>query len=127
MLYGRLLFWYIFWKWNAKILFFIYDSRVPENYFMENKTPLTIRELRNRLAGSIRSRSYTTDVGRDFRITLYGRLGGLRKRFGTLLKKAVSFNPDINIQEFISQFVCDAQQTVDVSQMQDNDCIIKVK
>lgn len=102
-------------------LFFIYDSSVPENHFMENKTPLTIRELRELFKRQYPgSRSYTTDVGRDFRITLYGRLGGLRERFGTLLKKAVSFNPDINIQEFISQFVCDAQQTVDVSQMQDN-------
>lgn len=102
-------------------LFFIYDGSIPENHFIENKMPLTIRELRELLKMQYPgSRSYTTDVGRDFRITLYGRLGGLRERFGTLLKKAVSFNPDINIQEFISQFVCEAQQTVDVSQMQDN-------
>lgn len=69
-------------------LFFIYDSSVPENHFMENKTPLTIRELRELFKRQYPgSRSYTTDVGRDFRITLYGRLGGLRERFGTLLKK----------------------------------------
>jgi uncharacterized protein (DUF342 family) len=62
----------------------------------------------------------TTDVGRDFRTKLYGKLGGLRDRFAGLLKKAVSFNPSVDIQEFISDFVCDTQQSVDVSHMQEN-------
>lgn len=101
-------------------LFFQYDGPFPENGFMSGNTPLDISALRLYLKESYKNKSTTTDVARNFRTHLYGKLGGLRDRFGVLLKKAVSFNPNIDIQDFISEFVCDPQQTVDVSQMQAN-------
>ena len=102
-------------------LFFRFDGAMPQNEFVVNKKPMDIPSLR----GYIREHyttghSYTTDVNRDFKQDLYGKLGGLRDRFGQLLKKAVSFNPNVDIQQFISEFVCDTQQTVDVSRMQEN-------
>jgi len=100
-------------------LFFLYDGGFPQNEFVENKTPWEIRKLREFLKEKYPSNK-TTDVGREFRTALYGKMGGLRDRFGSLLKKAVSFNPNVDIQDFISEFVCDTQQTVDVSQMQEN-------
>lgn len=100
-------------------LFFLYDGGFPQNEFMENKIPLEIRKLREFMKENCPSQK-TTDVGREFRTALYGKMGGLRDRFGSLLKKAVSFNPNVDIQDFISEFVCDTQQTVDVSQMQEN-------
>lgn len=100
-------------------LFFLYDGGFPQNEFVENKIPWEIRKLREFLKEKYPTHK-TTDVGREFRTALYGKMGGLRDRFGSLLKKAVSFNPNIDIQDFISEFVCDTQQTVDVSQMQEN-------
>jgi len=100
-------------------LFFLYDGGFPKNEFVENKIPWEIRKLREFLKEKYPSHK-TTDVGREFRTALYGKMGGLRDRFGSLLKKAVSFNPNVDIQDFISEFVCDTQQTVDVSQMQEN-------
>lgn len=47
-------------------------------------------------------------------------LGGLRSKFGDLLKKAVAFNPDNDIQKFITEFVCDSEKNVDISLMQEN-------
>ena len=35
-------------------------------------------------------------------------------------EKAVSFNPDVDLQKFITEFVCDTQQPVDVTHMQEN-------
>jgi energy-coupling factor transporter ATP-binding protein EcfA2 len=101
-------------------LFFLYDGAIPDNEFIEAKTPMEIVTLRAYLKERYAGHHYTTDVGRDFRTNLYGKLGGLRDRFGQLLKKAVSFNPNVEIQQFISEFVCDTQQTVDVSRMQEN-------
>lgn len=100
-------------------LFFLYDGGFPQNEFVENKIPWEIRKLREFLKENYPSHR-TTDVGREFRTAFYGKMGGLRDRFGSLLKKAVSFNPNVDIQDFISEFVCDTQQTVDISQMQEN-------
>ncbi|UNK20783.1 hypothetical protein MNQ98_12560 [Paenibacillus sp. N3/727] len=102
-------------------LFFRFDGAMPSNEFVINRKPMDITTLRAHIKEHYSiGRSYTTDVNRDFRQDLYGKLGGLRDRFGQLLRKAVSFNPDVDIQKFISEFVCDTQQTVDVSRMQEN-------
>jgi len=101
-------------------LFFLYDGEMHASGFLSGNTPMDISALRTFLKENYIGHFETTEVGRDFRTKLYGKLGGLRDRFGGLLKKAVSFNPNVDIQQFISDFVCDAQQAVDVSHMQDN-------
>jgi len=105
---------------DNKRLFFLYDGEIHPDGFLQGNTPMDIAALRVYLREQYAGHSETTDVGRDFRTKLYGRLGGLRDRFSGLLKKAVSFNPDAKIQEFITDFVCDSQQPVDVGPMQDN-------
>ena len=100
--------------------FFMYDGEMHPQGFLNGDTPMDIAALRTFLKENYGGHYDTTDVGRDFRTKLYGRLGGLRDRFSGLLKKAVSFNPNVDIQQFISDFVCDNQQTVDVSHMQEN-------
>lgn len=101
-------------------LFFRYDGAFPENEFVSDEVPMNIQKLRNYLKTEFANHSYTTDVGRNFRSDLYGKLGGLREQFSQLMKKAVSFDPNVDIQKFISEFVCNSQQTVDTSQMQEN-------
>lgn len=102
-------------------LFFRFDNAMPDHEFIVDKVPMDITALRLYIKERYTAgHSYTTDVNRDFKQDLYGKLGGLRDRFGQLLKKAVSFNPNVDIQQFISEFVCDPQQTVDVSRMQEN-------
>jgi energy-coupling factor transporter ATP-binding protein EcfA2 len=101
-------------------LFFLYDGEMHSQGFLKDSIPMDITALRAFLRERYNGRYETTDVGRDFKTKLYGKLGGLRDRFAGLLKKAVSFNPNVDIQDFISDFVCDNQQTVDVSHMQEN-------
>lgn len=101
-------------------LFFLYNGEMHNHGFLRGNTPMDITALRTFLKERYVGHYETTDVGRDFRIKLYGKLGGLRDRFAGLLKKAVSFNPNVDIQQFISDFVCDTQQAVDVSHMQEN-------
>ncbi|MDR2571636.1 MAG: hypothetical protein LBD23_15275 [Oscillospiraceae bacterium] len=101
-------------------LFFIYDGEIHPQKFKDGDIPMDITSLRIFLRDKYAGHHETTSVGRDFRTKLYGKLGGLRERFSGLLKRAVSFDPNVNIQQFISDFVCDEQQTVDVSHMQEN-------
>ncbi|MCL1810586.1 MAG: AAA family ATPase, partial [Clostridiales bacterium] len=110
----------VFSENDIQKLFFLYDGEIHPQGFLNSGTPIDIPGLRAFLRERYGGRSETTDIGREFRTKLYGRLGGLRDRFAGLLKKAVSFNPNVDIQQFISDFVCDSQMTVDVSHMQEN-------
>ena len=80
-------------------LFFRIDDKMPGNEFMKDGTPFTIERLREYIrAGYAAGKSYTTGVNRDFREALCGSLGGLQAtRFTDLFKKAVSFNPNVDI------------------------------
>ena len=101
--------------------FFCFDGTIPENEFIVNETPMDIRALRQYLNNTYSSsHKYTTETNKDFRDKLYGKLGGLPQKFGSLLKKAVPFNPIADIQQFITEFVCDEQQNIDISLMQEN-------
>jgi len=98
-------------------LFFRYNGAFHPQGFLENNVPLNISALRNYIK---QHQGHSTTTGRDFLDDLYGKLGGLPTRFSELLKKAVSFNPNIKIHEFISAFVCNDQDEVDISHMQEN-------
>ncbi len=100
--------------------FFCYDGKFPENEFISNGIPLDIKTLCSGLKSDYAGHYHTTDSGREFRSELYAKLGSLREQFCRLMKKAVSFNPNVDIQQFISEFVCNTQQSIDISQMQEN-------
>lgn len=107
------------WK-NSK--FFLFDGSFPKNEFVLGKIPMSIDALRKYLKENYSVGHYDMpESGKRFRELLYGKLGGLRtERFPSLLKKAVSFNPNDDIERFISEFVCDKQQEVDITPMQEN-------
>ncbi|MFU0831329.1 MAG: hypothetical protein ACFWUC_00065 [Oscillospiraceae bacterium] len=102
-------------------LLFYFDGTIPKNEFIEDETPMDIRALRQYLKHTYSpNHKYTTETNKDFREKLYGKLGGLPQKFGTLLKKAVPFNPIADIQKFITEFVCDEQQNIDIGLIQEN-------
>jgi len=107
-------------------IFFRIDDAMPEHEFTKpgekgGRTPLTIEELRRLIRTEYTNRSYITGTNRDFREDLCGKLGGIQpKRFTELLKKAVSFNPNVNIQEFITDFICGEQQEVVITDLLEN-------
>jgi energy-coupling factor transporter ATP-binding protein EcfA2 len=107
-------------------LFFRFNGRIPPHEFID--TTLTGRKAMDiaALRSWIRERHsqggyFTTDTNQSFQEDLYGKLGALQgRRFSQLLKKAVSFDPNVDIQKFISEFVCDTPKIVDVSGLQEN-------
>jgi energy-coupling factor transporter ATP-binding protein EcfA2 len=111
---------------DSQKLFFRFDGAIPENKFMdmtgEKAVPYSIEALRTYLRQNYQANhGYTTSVNRDFREDLCGKLGGLQpKRFSELLRKAVSFDPKVDIQQFITEFVCGEEQKVDITGMQEN-------
>lgn len=107
---------------DCQKLFFGFDGPIPPHEFVEQNIPFNIESLRSYVRSQYTAgHHYMTGVNRDFREYLCGRLGGLQpKRFSELLKKAVSFNPNVDIQQFITEFVCGEAQSVDITHMQEN-------
>jgi len=106
---------------DSQRLFFRFDGPIPENELVEQGVPFSIEKLRNFIRTDYTAGNYTTSVNRDFREDLCGKLGGLQAgRFTNLFKKAVSFNPDVDIRQFITEFVCGDEQKITIDDMKEN-------
>ncbi|HHY82019.1 MAG TPA: hypothetical protein GX505_04985 [Clostridiales bacterium] len=101
--------------------FFVLDSELPDNHFIVNSTPLTYKELRTFVNKNYKKGKYDfPDSDRGFQEIIKGKLGGLKNKYFSLFKKAVSFTPITDIEKFITEYVCDVKNPVDISLMQDN-------
>ncbi|MDR2597657.1 MAG: hypothetical protein LBC76_10115 [Treponema sp.] len=106
---------------DSQKLFFRFDGPIPENELVEQGIPFNIEKLRTFIRTNYTAGNYTTSVNRDFREDLCGKLGGLQTgRFTNLFKKAVSFNPDVDIRQFITEFVCGDEQKITIDDMKEN-------
>jgi uncharacterized protein YPO0396 len=107
-------------------LFFRFNGKIPEHEFIDTtltgRRALDIAALRSWIRERhVQGSFFTSDTNTSFLEDLYGKLGALQgHRFSQLFKRAVSFDPNVDIQKFISEFVCDTPQTVDVSGLQEN-------
>ena len=105
---------------DKTVRFFKYSGKIPDNHFIESRVPMEIQKLREYFKQNNVKDSRFFDSGKSYRDEIYGILGGLREKFKDLLKKAVAFNPDNNIQKFITEFVCDSEKGIDIAPMQAN-------
>lgn len=101
--------------------FFSLDSGIPEDRFIADKQPLTYRQLKSYAHNHLKkSRFDFPETNRGYQDLLKGKLGGLKNKYFSLLKKAVPFSPIKDIEAFITEYVCDVKGIIDISMMQDN-------
>jgi chromosome segregation ATPase len=101
--------------------FFVLDSELPENHFIVNRVPMTYKELRTYVNKHYKKGKYDfPESDRGYQEIIKGKLGGLKNKYFDLFKKAVSFTPITDIETFITDYVCDVKNPVDISLMQDN-------
>ena len=105
---------------DRTVRFFKYIGKIPENHFIESNVPLDIPKLRERFKRNDVKDCRFFDSGVSYRDDIYSLLGALRPKFRDLLKKAIAFNPDNNIQKFITEFVCDNEKGINIAPMQAN-------
>jgi len=55
-----------------------------------------------------------------YRNFILGRFGDLSEKFFSLFKKAVGFTPILNISQFITEYVCDIETHVNITNTQNN-------
>lgn len=100
--------------------FFGYFGKIPSDTYLQNGLPLNLDQLRRWLNSEHpESSKLITPTGKEFREYLYAKLGGLQSKFYDLFKKAVPFNPIIDIQRFITEFVFGNERSVDIQSMQE--------
>ena len=100
--------------------FFTIDDKIPENGFVENKVPLEYKSLNRFLKENYDGKFKFFDSNRQYQEYLKRKLGGLKDKYFSLLKKATSFSPIVDITSFITEYVCDPQQNIELTHLQEN-------
>ena len=106
-------------SYNAK--FFTYDDAFPSDLFVENKIPVEIKKLREYIFNQYPLANFNFfETNTSYREFIRSAFGDIGPNFFSLFKKAIPFAPITNIEQFITDYVCDVQSTIDISAMQEN-------
>ena len=106
-------------SYNAK--FFSYDAPFPTDLFVENKIPVEIKKLREYIFKQYPLATFSFfETNTSYREYIRSAFGDIGPNFFSLFKKAIPFAPITNIEQFITDYVCDVQSHIDISAMQEN-------
>jgi len=100
--------------------FFLLEAPIPENEFIVDKIPMEYKALAKFFDANYPGKYSFMDSNRQYQEVLKTRFGGLKDRYFSLFKKAVSFTPITDITTFITEYVCEPQAGVDIVPMQEN-------
>lgn len=98
--------------------FYLKDVIPPHHFFMDNVS-MNIKTLKAHFHNHYPKQYDFFETNKDYRDVMAGVLGHLNERFFRLFKKAVPFSPIMDIKGFITEFVCDVQNEVDIKHMQE--------
>ena len=93
---------------------------LPKDRFIDHKTgiPLDIAALKSYLKQHASNHYEIIDTNKRYRNMILARYGSIKQKYLTLLKKAVPFSPITDIEQFITESVCDVKNNIQVEQMQ---------
>ncbi len=101
--------------------FFSLNDKFPSNDFCTLNTPLSQKELALYFSQNYASNEFTfCDTNAQYQILLKDKFGGIKDKYFSLFKKAVSFTPITNIEQFITEYVCDVPNDINVESMREN-------
>ncbi len=99
--------------------YFAYAGTIPENKFVQMKVPMDIKTLRQYLFTNYTDVNFF-ETNQSYRDYIKIKFGNLGNNFFSLFKKAIPFAPITNIESFITEYICDVKNTIDVAKMQEN-------
>lgn len=109
--------------------YFYLDSAFPENGFSNAETEedkAKVRPRRYRELSAWARNNYKVnhfrffDTDTEYQAFSKEAFGNLPDKYFSLFKKAVSFAPISNISSFITEYICDADENVDIAPRQKN-------
>ncbi len=100
--------------------FFAFDGAIPENCFIEARQAMEISALRSYLKQYYGTHAKLYDSQKQYRTDMLAKWNVHTEQVCRMLKKAVSFRPIVNIQQFITENICDIPEKPDIEAMQQN-------
>ena len=93
---------------------------IPDNLFTDEKTstPYTLQQLKSRLRNQSQKNVEFIDTNKRYQTLILAKYGSLKRKYLTLLKKAVPFSPIADIEQFITESICDVKNNIEIEQMQ---------
>jgi len=88
---------------NPEHMFFALKQALPENGFIKNNIPLSMRQLKDEYGSMLKP--YSTEEYNEHFLQEY--MGKLKTGFFDIFKRSVAFKPPASIEEFIQSFICD--------------------
>jgi len=105
---------------NHNYRYFIFDGKIPDHKFIQNEIPMNIEALRRFLKHNFDKKHQWPDSNRAYRDLLAAKLGSLKHKYFSLLKKAVPFSPISDIEKFITEYVCDVRSRIEIQDIREN-------
>lgn len=101
--------------------FFILEDKIPDNEFVVLGVPLSYRSLVDYLHENYADKEYYfADSNAQYQEKIKEVFGNLKNKYFSLFKKAVSFTPITNIEQFLTEYVCDVQGEINIDSMRAN-------
>lgn len=100
--------------------YFLYDGVIPESCYLIGRIAMDITQLRTYLKELPGSHYQMYDSNRRYREDLLAKWSVPNERVCRMLKRAVSFRPIVNIQDFITENICEIPDRPDIEAMQQN-------
>lgn len=105
-------------------MFFILNDSIPENHFIdeETNTAMDYKKLKTYFAKNYTPSKYKTykESNKSYQNDFLAKMGAIKPKFFSLFKKSVTFKPIDDIEKFISEYVCDVTNEIDIEKMKQN-------
>lgn len=100
--------------------YFTYNGQIPDHCFVENRYAMDISALRNYFKTKPQSFANFPDSHKKYRDDILARWNLHSEQVFQMLKRGVSFRPIRNVEQFITENICDVQNPPDIAAMQQN-------
>ena len=100
--------------------YYIYDGTIPDTCFLVQRRAMDIPALRAYLRSMFGAHAQMYDSNKQYRGDLLAKWNVHSEQVCRMLKKAVSFRPIVNIQQFITENICDIPDKPNIQAMQQN-------
>ena len=100
--------------------FFTLKGGIPENEFVLNGIPMSYKQLSEFFQTNYHDAYYFAESNAAFQTKIKEVFGNLKNKYFSLFKKAVSFTPITNIEQFLTEYVCDVPSEINIESMRGN-------
>ncbi len=109
---------------NYKYRWFVTDKAgLPDDLFVDETThvPCSLQDLKRRLTAHCGKNGFEIiDTNHRYQEVILAKFGSLKRKYLTMLRKAVPFTPIADIEKFITESICDVKNNIEIDQMQND-------